>query len=362
MPIPIKEFSFFSTYGLKSALFTLIALWVLIPLAHRLKLIDHPTGRKNHGVPTPLIGGISMLIGLSGLLLIDLHLVSFWLLATAILLVGVIDDRHDLKARTRLLIHSLIILLAIFFSPMRLDDLGCIFSSSPFYLDKLGPLITLFLVLSFMNSINMLDGMDGLVASIVAGQALFLLGFSLVMHEHIMALLLTNLLFVLGVFLFYNLPNRWHTHARVFLGDAGSTLLAFFITWIVIGLSQNASAVSITPITLFWCVFFPFMEIYSACSLKRSKGKALTAASHDHIHFLLAKKGFSKKTTVLLLFTLSSSYGLLGLVLFWMQIPENIQFLMMWINIFAYASLVKRLDNSVNDATLQGQLHNAVEL
>jgi len=84
---------------------TAVLLWVLVPVARHVGLVDHPGGRKTHRHPTPLIGGIAMFVAFAfSILMLDVSLSSYRMLFAGSLLlvvVGVIDDLHELSASRR---------------------------------------------------------------------------------------------------------------------------------------------------------------------------------------------------------------------------------------------------------------------
>lgn len=90
-----------------SATVTWLAVRFLRPLAGHIGLVDTPGGRKIHADPVPLIGGVAVFIGFSfALLSLNTSLAPYrGLLAGVVLLVfiGVLDDFHELTARTRLM-------------------------------------------------------------------------------------------------------------------------------------------------------------------------------------------------------------------------------------------------------------------
>lgn len=343
-----------AAHGLLASLITLLGIKALIYFSPALKLIDYPLGRKGHKTPTPLVGGISIAIGVSYIFFISSKnstvFLFFWLSSIFVLALGIIDDRDSLRVKTKLIIHSFITLFCIYFSTVQLNYFGAVITSTPIYLGIFGPFLTVFLMLAFINAINMLDGVDGLVGSLVATQAFSLLSISILLHQPTITLLLVGLICAISSFLFYNFPLSPHKHARIFLGDAGSTFLAFFIAWITIYLSQETEIYSIKPIQIFWCVFFPFLEICGTVALRKANKQRITLASYDHIHFILLKMGFSRKQVVFTVCLISGLYSLLGIVLAWLNIPENIQFLMMWTSIVIYIKTVIRLNALVNKA------------
>lgn len=332
---------------------TLFCIKILIYFAPQLKLLDHPLGRKKHQKSTPLVGGIGVFLGLTSSFYLAFKNYSFfgifWLCALLILIIGIMDDRHDIKIKTRLALHSFVFLVCVFFGGVQLENFGAIFTSTPLYLGSFAPAITIFIMLTYIYAINMLDGVDGLAGSLIVIQACFLLGFSLVLHESMIAFLLINFLCSVMGFLFFNFPFFANRQASVFLGDAGSTFLAFFIAWIAIYLSQKAPLHSIHPMQIFWCVYYPFLEICATFTLRKYKKQPVTKAGNDHLHFMLLQKSFSKKMVILFMCGLSIAYSVLGILMDRLNVSENLQFLMMWVNLFIYIKFIIKLAKIDND-------------
>src|SRR4029077_20085825 len=106
---------------------TVVFMFVLRPVASAIGLVDVPGGRKRHGVPVPLIGGICMSIGLGfGTSLVNHP--EFWNPSIfgiyLLVIVGTVDDRFDLAPNVRLIAHSVAALLVVFASGIRVTSLG----------------------------------------------------------------------------------------------------------------------------------------------------------------------------------------------------------------------------------------------
>lgn len=321
------------------SLATLLSLWILKPLAASLKLLDRPGGRKTHHAPTPVIGGIALFIGFTVAVVCDRHLFDaiqfFWLCSAMILFVGVIDDRHDVSARTRLLIQAIAAFGLVLFGHVKLDNLSYFFTDFPVYSYWAILALSVLLVMAFINAMNMLDGLDGLVGGIALGQSflLWLVSFKVESgSHHVLSLFLCLML----VFMAFNVPLPNGKPARVFLGDAGSTFIAFFLIWVGMTLSQQASASSPQSITVLWCLLFPLMDLLSVCIIRFGQGKSFFQAGHEHIHHILIRLGLSRPLASAFVCALSLSIGLLGLALEWMLVAEDIQFIVMIGIVFVY--------------------------
>ncbi len=109
---------------------TAILLHELKPLALRIGLVDHPNARKQHKGKIPLIGGIAMFCGfMLALLILDQPLSGLRDLAAGasiLMIIGILDDFHDLPHKTRFLAQILVAVLIIAEGGVILNDLGAI--------------------------------------------------------------------------------------------------------------------------------------------------------------------------------------------------------------------------------------------
>ncbi len=320
--------------------------FLLMVFAKRLKLLDYPGGRKCHLSPTPVIGGLCLYVGFTSALLSDTALFHqafyFWAFAGLIVLIGVIDDRHEASARTRLIVQTVATFGLVYFSGVQLENLGALIVHEPIHLHWLAIGVSILFIISFLNAMNMLDGIDGLVGGIALGQASLLWILSARAGSGLQDLL-SIFIGLMVCFLFFNVSIRKGNKAKIFLGDAGSTFIAFFLIWVAISLSQQTHVSSIKPITVLWCVLFPFMDLVTVCVIRYREGKPCTLAGHDHIHHILMRRGISPIGVTLRLSLFSLGIGLVGLVFQYIAMPENAQFFVMVCLIFAYVVKVNQL-------------------
>jgi len=317
----------------------LISLWILKPLAARLRLLDHPGGRKIHASPTPVIGGIALFIGFTVALLCDgqfsQEIKALWFFSALILFIGVTDDRHGLSARMRLLVQTLVASGLVLISNIRIETFGHVLLDFLVNSHVFSLVFTVLVIIAFINAINMLDGLDGLVGGIALGEGFLLWLLSCRLMSSLQQILSVFLCLML-VFLVFNVPFFKGKQARVFLGDAGSTFIAFFLVCAGIMLSQHTQETSITPITILWCLLFPFMDLLSVCIIRKCIGKPCFQAGHEHIHHLLIRNGLSRHLVSAVLCLFSLSLGLIGLVLAWLQVSENVQLILLLMLISYY--------------------------
>ena len=98
------------TAALLALTITSLALWLLQPVAQRLNLLDHPVGRKDHAHPTPVTGGLAILVGcIVVFFAVQTHsdsLLAFCGASLLLVIVGVFDDLHDLRWYWRILAQA----------------------------------------------------------------------------------------------------------------------------------------------------------------------------------------------------------------------------------------------------------------
>lgn len=325
---------------LMGSLATLLSLWILRPLAASLKLLDTPGGRKTHHAPTPVIGGIALFIGFTVAIFYDNHLLRitqlFWFFSAIILFVGVIDDRHDVSARARLMVQAIGSFGLVIFGHVKLDNLSYFFTDFSVYSYWIILVVSVLSIMAFINAMNMLDGLDGLVGGIALGQSFLLWLVSFKFGSDLCHHLLSIFLCLMLVFMAFNIPLPNGKPARVFLGDAGSTFIAFFLIWVGITLSQQVSVSSPQSITVFWCLLFPFMDLLSVCMIRFGQGRSFLKAGHEHIHHILIRLGMSRPLVSAFICVLSLSIGVIGFGLEWMGITQDFQLILMFGIMFLY--------------------------
>jgi UDP-GlcNAc:undecaprenyl-phosphate GlcNAc-1-phosphate transferase len=299
---------------------TLIAILILRPLAHKLGLMDAPGGRKTHARATPLIGGLSITLGLvvAMLLVPDQYARYHLLIMIALLLVltGLVDDYFSLPAVARLVIQILAAWLMVRFGGNQLDTLGRLVSENELYLGRWAIVLTIFATVGVINALNMIDGMDGLsggmlliclaflaITADISGANPGLLAFTLLLMAAVAAFLLLNFRF-------------WQQKpALIYLGDSGSTTLGFILAWLLIESSQvTATGEQVFPATVaLWFLAIPLMDTVYLFIARTLSGKSPFAPGTDHVHHLLAGLGWSRTKVVLVMYLAGVLLGLVGL-------------------------------------------------
>jgi len=312
-------------------LITTILLYQLRPLALRIGLTDQPGDRKHHKGEIPLIGGIAMFCGFMLALLIPDQVLSGLrtLIAgsTILMIIGVLDDFHDLSHRTRFLAQILVAFLIIE-DGLILNDLGMIgCQESTIELGIFAWPLTILAVLMAINAVNMIDGMDGLAGglTLITLIALSFIAWQAGLNQ--ILTVLSSLIATILAFLRFNLRYWKQKKATVFMGDAGSMLLGFVIVWFLINLSHGKQP-AMTPVIALWIFALPLFDAGTITIRRLLKGHSPFAPDREHFHHLLLNMGLTVTNTLLIMLGLATVFVIIGLLGLYFNVSEALLFLM----------------------------------
>ena len=298
--------------GVFSAVLVVVLAHILSVLAPHIGLLDVPTERKLHASAVPLVGGLAVFIvlALNYFLFTSDPLVAWLVLAsTGIVAIGVVDDIAPLGVRIRLLAQLFACIVMISGASLWVKSVGdCSWCAFP---DWIAMPITVVFVVGLVNSFNMQDGIDGLAASQTILSLLCLAGTLLAVHRTVEHLAWFGvLIFSLLGFLVINLSLI--RLEKVFLGDAGSLLLGFVVSWMLIYFSQK-SGNTIHPVAAIWCVALPVFDTVSVMLTRLKARQSLFSADRRHFHHLLVDNGVAPKKALFIIICCSSALSSLGI-------------------------------------------------
>ena len=308
---------------------SLLLCLLLSPVARKISLLDHPSERKVHQDPVPLVGGAAIYI--TTVLVITLA-TPYWfetlplLIACGMMLVtGMIDDVRELSPFIRFVIQILACCIMVFVSDVVLTDFGSLMWNGVLYLGLLSVPITIFAALGVINAFNMMDGIDGL-SSMIFIVAAAAMGWLALQAGHVTnaAILIIAAGATLGFFLL-NARLPWNERARVFLGDSGSAFLGLLLAWQFVDLG-NGDDRAFAPITAVWLLGIPLLDTTLLMVRRKLNGGSPFDADQHHLHHAFLRAGFSVKQTTLIitgLVLITTTIGLTGQILAW---PEYLMF------------------------------------
>jgi UDP-GlcNAc:undecaprenyl-phosphate GlcNAc-1-phosphate transferase len=317
----------FAGAGLAFALTTL-ALLLLQPLAGWLNLLDHPNdSRKDHAHPTPVTGGIAILIGclvaFFGMQASTASVQAFSAAAVLLVVVGIYDDLHDLRWYWRILAQSLAALIIIYWGGVRVEQLGPLFGLGETSLGALSVPFTVFATVGIINAMNMIDGADGLAGLLGLAALAMLSAAALYAGNAGLASRLSVLCGALAAFLAWNVRLPWRPRAKVFLGNAGSALLGLVIAWVAFRLTQNPGH-PVNPVLALWLLPIPVMDCLVLIVRRLREGRSPFSAGRDHIHHFMQDAGFGPTRAAVILAAFSMVCGMAAALAMRLNVPNPV--------------------------------------
>ncbi|KAF2959719.1 MraY family glycosyltransferase [Thermotoga sp. 38H-to] len=275
---------------LLSFLLSLFGVWFFGRVAKRLNIVDRPDGvLKPHGRETPYLGGLGIFVGVLPFLWNDTVVL---LSASIALTLGLMDDLFSISPFLRLVAEFGISLLLVW----RFIGLENLLVST----------LWLFFIAVLVNSVNMMDGMDGLCGSLVALSSLSY--FFLVRGVFFENLSLSLLGASLG-YLVFNFPP-----AKIFMGDAGSYLLAVLLSTIV--LSQNRFFSFNTFLTMVFPLWIFFLDFLASVVRRYRNRRSIFKGDRDHMYDKLSRRSGTRRALFIMIAThavfCGFSFGALG--------------------------------------------------
>ncbi len=309
-------------------LLSIVSVFILthfiIKLALRINFVDNPAARKVHKKAIPLMGGIAVFTGfiifsVYGNLLLadksfDLPVLGFLAGATLIVLVGIIDDKFGMQPMVKMG-GQLLVCLVFLFTNDYTEILG------PVYITV--PILTLWMI-GLMNALNFLDNMDGIISGMAAILAFGFYAFNFICKTnsnvpqiHYMSLL--SLTFAGSLLGF--LPHNFNP-AKIFLGDAGSMFIGYFLG--TMGIITGRMAVIRTSSNWFYLIpvlllSFAIFDISLVSITRKRDGRRVSQGGKDHSTHRIGTAMGSTKVTALIVYLINCIIVLTTILIMKMQ-------------------------------------------
>ncbi len=319
---PVPVFAFVSA---------LVATALCKKIALKFGIVDRPDNRvKTHKGTVAYLGGIGMLAGLTAGILAGLyylrqeeHLPSTFIWLFGVLaggqiacFVGLVDDIFDLKPYQKILgqVVAALILVAVGIRPS-LSFLQTYLGLN--IAPNIEVILTIPIVIVFVvgatNSLNLLDGLDGLCAgvTVIITAALLVLAIHLgtwassrVGGDSVRVIVCLGLLGAVCGFL----PFNRHP-AKIFMGDAGSMLLGFVAAALMILFAEKAVRWWMASVVVFG---LPILDTGVALARRLLNRRPLFVSDRGHIYDQMIDRGIPLKRTVAICYALAGLYALIG--------------------------------------------------
>ena len=256
------------------------SIMFIIHYAEVLNLVDQPNERSTHQRIIPLGAGIGFILSMIiGIMNYDISIIlqNWHIFASVIfvLAVGIIDDIYHADPKVKIIIISLAALL-LSLNNLNITNIGS-YMGHYISLGWLSIPFTVFVVVAFTNSFNLLDGIDGLagIASFVIISSFWYIGF---LHKDI--LIVTISAFTLVSILPFILLN--HHPAKIFMGDSGSLSLGLIISILAI-----LSLAYIHPIVILFLTILPLYDTLTVVTRRIKNNMPIFKPDKTHMHHIL---------------------------------------------------------------------------
>ncbi len=327
----------FGPYGLLILAFTLAAAWLstdlLIPwvtrAAKRLGTFDPVDARKVHTQPIPRLGGIAIFLGVVlSVGLVELvtpgqffpaqgPMRGIFAGATVVFLLGVVDDLRPLSARVKLFgqlgAAGLAWLLGCRIEFLSNPQGGLWVLGLTEGLPLLSIAITVIWLVGISNTINLIDGLDGLAAGVSLIGGLTLAIIALETNQPMSAVIALAVVGATIGFLRYNFNP-----AKIFMGDGGSLFLGFVLAAIsILGVLKLVTAVTLLLPLLILGV--PIFDTAFAIVRRLWNRRPIFSPDRGHLHHRLLSAGLSHRNAVIMIYGFSLLLAGTALVLLKVQ-------------------------------------------
>jgi UDP-GlcNAc:undecaprenyl-phosphate GlcNAc-1-phosphate transferase len=318
-----NNWHYFSIFLVSLSISTVIVPF-LKRLAIRFSVVDIPNQRhKTHKEPVPYLGGLAIVVP-------TLALVSFGLAilpldnetklrgmlliipGLALSLVGLLDDKENLRASTRFVFQ--VCISGIISIVLIQNDI----SVKLFQSDLINFCLSVFWIVGITNAFNFLDNLDGAAAgtTILSSGAIFVL--ALLEEQFLIATFsLTICAAALG-FLYWN-----RSPASIYLGDGGALFIGLVLSVLLLQFEPNVSdrlSASIIPVLI---MAVPIIDTSVAVISRISRRVSIFQGGRDHLSHRLTGLGLSKKLTAMCIWIIATFYSLLSLAIYCFEFMQS---------------------------------------
>jgi len=350
-----KEFQIISSLII-SLIISVASIPVIINISKLKDLMAEIQLRSSHETLTPTLGGVAIFAA---------TLISYFIwdnpyegheihLAVADLIIlfflGIKDDILILSPKKKLLIQIAASMLLITLGDLRINSLYGLLgiNNIPYFISIL---FTTFIFISLINAINLLDGIDGLAGTVgvMASLCFGYLFYSLNLFAH--ATLAFSLAGALIGFLRYN----WSIKNKIFMGDTGSLIVGFLLSFFAVkyivlnsAYLYNPQLGNDAPILAMLILILPLFDTLRMFIIRLLAKKSPFEGDRNHLHHIIIDQGISHMAATAWL--VGSNCLLLAVYLYFKPSFSNLEFISTTLVLFGIycllaSALGKRIKN-----------------
>jgi len=346
IPINLPDIMTVLIGGITAFVLAFVLTFFVKAFCYKVGWLDKPATRRIHTKAVPRLGGVAMFLAfvIASLLFytpgpnLNAHaneLTIYWLLiaaGTLMVLVHAYDDILGLGPWPKLLAQTIAVIIILgpwidktfhgvllftFNNPFGIEHLNPNLPPPPWYREPTfllfiqkaditfaaipAVLLTWFWTVGMMNTVNWIDGMDGLATGVVGITALFITLISFMLHQYSIAVL--SAIFTGAIFGF--LPHNWNP-AKIFMGDSGSMFLGLALAVLsIMGGAKLALALMVLGV--------PILDVAVVIMNRIRRRQSPVHYDKTHLHHRLMATGLSVKQICYLFYGLATTFGLLAL-------------------------------------------------
>lgn len=275
----------------------------IIRVAYSKKILDIPNYRKVHEDLIPRLGGVAIFTGFMTAVHIfgkvDMAVQQLLAGTLVIFFVGVKDDIIEVSVFKKFFVQVLACGIVMFIADVRITSFQGIFNIEQ--LDSgYSYAFTFLVILCITNSVNLIDGLDGLAGTIVFISSIL---FGVFFYPEFPQYTFVGFALAGGIlgFLRYNIVS-----AKIFMGDTGSLVCGFILSvlaieFIELDITESAPVVAIS------IIFVPLFDTLRVFAIRIFNGNSPFSPDKNHIHHYLLGFNLSHQQIVLILSTLHLS-------------------------------------------------------
>jgi UDP-GlcNAc:undecaprenyl-phosphate GlcNAc-1-phosphate transferase len=335
---------------------------IIRKLAPCLGLVAHPTADRYHRTIVPLGGGIAIFSTLAIAILTAIaaakflvaaghfhrlaeaanvttadffnridELVLILLSASVLFALGLWDDKKHLGPFFKLAVQFIVAIMAAALAKIRVD----------FFIQNeiVTSLLSAFWIVLIINAFNFLDNMDGASAGIATITSSILFIAAVLSGQVFVGGLALIFIGVLLGFLLFNFPP-----AKIFMGDAGSLVVGFFVAILTVRTTYYHQAQSgqwypvLMPLVV---MAVPLYDFISVTLLRISQGKSPFVGDTQHFSHRLRKRGLTDTQTVLTLYLATFCTGLSAIFLYQVNLTGAILILIQTVMVLGIIAILE---------------------
>lgn len=316
----IQQYSVLFIYPLIALALSVVFTWGAVRILPRFGFVREPGGRHIHRTIVPRGGGIAVILAFFIALAmyaldnrspakVDLFFWKLFFPAVILTIMGLFDDRYELRSWTKLLVQILIAVIIWSFEDYTYTICG--WTLPPY----IALLVTTAWIIIVVNAFNLIDGLDGLAAGLAVISATCMTIWFLLAGNHMKEAV--TFLILAGSALGF---LRYNFHpAKIFMGDTGSMFLGYVFA--VISLSAVDRAMTMTSLLLpLLAIGVPLFDVIlaiwrrSARKLSNPEAGGIMDGDQDHLHHRLLRQTNKQTTTAIYLYLVACGFATIALL------------------------------------------------